>query len=196
MMSDDDSSSVNPDAFDKDYCLALFRRAWQQSDPLAKCALEQNLKGTVLLWTRLHPRREAACRFEEEVTYLRQAFERFWDTMAHHSEECSTFDTILQYLQISLNSVLMDTLRTHLRPKEAEPNSPRESAVAARQNGDEVWERIRASLSDGHEERLAYLLFHCGLKPGEIVRSYPQECSSEQEILYVRRKIMEHVLRE
>ncbi len=46
-------------------------------------------------------------------------------------------------------------------------------------------------LPNKREQRLAYLLFHCGLKSREIVRFCPQE----QEIYQLRRIILERVLR-
>ena len=59
----------------------------------------------------------------------------------------------------------------------------------------EVWEVLQTMLSDEREKRLAYLLFHCGLKPREIVRFCPQEFSDIQEIYRMRRSIMERLLR-
>jgi len=49
-------------------------------------------------------------------------------------------------------------------------------------------------LADQHERRLAYLLYHCGLSPKEIVRFYPQEWSDVQEIHCLRRAILERLL--
>ena len=58
----------------------------------------------------------------------------------------------------------------------------------------EVWEALQAMLSDEREQRLAYLLFHCGLKPREIIRFCPQEWSDVREIYRLRRNIMERLL--
>ena len=49
-------------------------------------------------------------------------------------------------------------------------------------------------LSDEREKRLAYLLFHCGLKPREIIRFCPQEWSDVHEIYRLRRNIMARLL--
>jgi len=35
------------------------------------------------------------------------------------------------------------------------------------------WDQLQAKLSDQREQRLAYLLYHCGLEPAEIVRYWP-----------------------
>ena len=50
-------------------------------------------------------------------------------------------------------------------------------------------------LSNPREQRVAYLLFHCGLKPREIVRLCPQEWRSTEEIYALRHTIMERLLR-
>jgi hypothetical protein len=44
------------------------------------------------------------------------------------------------------------------------------------------------------EQRLAFLLFHCGLDPREIVRFCPQEWNSVQEIYRLRHNILERLL--
>ena len=60
----------------------------------------------------------------------------------------------------------------------------------------EVWEILKALLPNEHEQRLAYLLFHCGLGPGEIVRFCPQEFRDRREIYRLRRNILERLLRQ
>ena len=46
-------------------------------------------------------------------------------------------------------------------------------------------------LSNARERRMAYLLFQCALKPGEIVGRFPNEFSDVNEISRIRRNIME-----
>jgi hypothetical protein len=57
-----------------------------------------------------------------------------------------------------------------------------------------VWEVLQRMLPDEREQRLAYLLFYCGLKSREIVRFCSQEFSDVQEIYRIRRNIMERLL--
>ena len=59
----------------------------------------------------------------------------------------------------------------------------------------ETWESLQLLLTNPREQRVAYLLFHCGLKPREIIRFCPQEFSDIQEIYRLRRNIMERLLR-
>jgi hypothetical protein len=58
----------------------------------------------------------------------------------------------------------------------------------------EVWEILLTMLPDEREKRLAYLYFHCGLGPREIMRLCPQEFRDLHEIYHLRRSIMERVL--
>jgi integrase len=59
----------------------------------------------------------------------------------------------------------------------------------------EVWEALQTLLPSAREQRLAYLLYHCGLRPKEIVHYCSQEWSDVQEIYRLRRHIVEWLLR-
>ncbi len=54
---------------------------------------------------------------------------------------------------------------------------------------------MKSLLAGEREQRVAYLLFHCNLKPREIVRYCPGEFSGEGEIYRIKRNIMERLLR-
>jgi hypothetical protein len=45
-------------------------------------------------------------------------------------------------------------------------------------------------LSNEREQRMVYLLFHCGFKPEEIAGSWPQEFGDISEIARLRRNIV------
>lgn len=57
----------------------------------------------------------------------------------------------------------------------------------------EVWQMLHTLLPDTREQRLAYLLYNCGLRPREIVQLCPQEWSDVQEIYRLRCSIIEHM---
>jgi hypothetical protein len=69
-----------------------------------------------------------------------------------------------------------------------------ESRVKGNAESWEVWNTLKTILPNPSEQRVAYLLFHCGLKPREIVRFCPQEFSDVQEIYRLRYNIMERLL--
>jgi hypothetical protein len=58
-----------------------------------------------------------------------------------------------------------------------------------------MWSQGQARLSSEYERGLAYLLYHCGLKPKEIVRYCPLEWSDVHEVTRLRRIILERLMK-
>jgi hypothetical protein len=181
-----------------EYGLELLRRATVQSDQEAWRGVQHCFSGLVRSWLRRHPKREIACRLESEENYVARAFERFWQaTTLTQRVEFNTLAATLQYLRASLNGVILDTLRTYPRPGEItlpEPGEIGEPCTEDKTNSIEVWETLQTMLSNEREQRLAYLLFHCGLKPREIIRFCPQEFHDVHEISHLRHSIFEQLL--
>jgi DNA-directed RNA polymerase specialized sigma24 family protein len=178
------------------YGVELFRRAIIQSDQEAWAWVQHCFGGMVRGWLRCHPKREVACRLESEENYVAQAFERFWQaTTLTQRVEFSTLAAALQYLRASLHGAILDVLRAYARPREVSSPGPGEPLVEDSTDSSEVWDILQMILSNPREQRLAYLLFHCGLKPREIVHFCPQEWSDVQEIYRLRCNIMERLLR-
>ena len=182
-----------------EYGLELLRRAIVQGDQEAWVGVQHCFNGLVRRWLRRHPKREVACRLESEENYVAQSFERFWQATAlTRHVEFNTLAAALQYLRASLNGAILDTLRAYARPAEVslpEPGEPGEPSMEDVTESSELWEVLQTMLPNQREQRLAYLLFHCGLKSREIVRFCPQEFSDIQEIYRMRRSIMERLLR-
>jgi hypothetical protein len=180
-------------------CLELFHRARVQHDDAALEALRQCFSEFVRDWIGRHPQREVICRFESEEYYAALAFERFWQAVIHRQElEFGTLTAALAYLQASLNGVILDTLRTYSQSSKVafvETDDAGESVVENAEHGGRLWEIIQRMLPNEREQRVAYLLFHCGLQPGEIVRGNPQEFSDVQEVARVRRNIVTWLVR-
>ena len=181
------------------YGLELLYRAIVQSDQEAWAWVQYCFGGMVRGWLRRHPQREVACRLESDENYVAQTFERFWQaTTFNRQVEFSTLAAALQYLRASLNGVILDMLRVYARPREVllpEPGEPGEPLIEDDTENNEVWKSLHMLLTNPREQRVAYFLFHCGLKPREIIRFCPQEFSDIQEIYRLRRNIMERLLR-
>jgi len=192
-------TSRDADSCDDAYTLELFRRAIVQEDQEAWAWVQHCFSGLVRGWLRRHPRKETACRLESDENYVAQAFERFWQaTTLTHRVEFHSLAAALHYLRASLNGAIMDTLRAYARPGEVSLPEPGEAWEPYQEDvtdSSEMWEVLQTMLSNKREQRLAYLLFHCGLKSREIVRFCPQEFSDVQEIYRMRRSIMERLLR-
>jgi hypothetical protein len=177
------------------YSVELLRRAIVEDDHEARLWVQYCFGVLVRGWLRHHPKREAACRLESEETYVALAFERFWRTTTSNQRlEFHQLATALQYQRASLQGVMLDTLRTHARPREVPRTEPGEQHVEDSIESNEVWKVLKTMLPNPSEQRAAYLFFHCGLGPREIVRLCPEEWSSVSEIFALRRTIMERFL--
>ncbi len=180
------------------YGVELLRRATMQDDQEAWAWVHHCFGGVVLNWLRCHPKRVHACRLESEEHYVALAFERFWhSTTSNQRVEFNTLAAALRYLRASLHSAILDTLRAYTRPREItlpEPGEPGEPHMEDVTCSSDVWDILKTLFSKPREVRLAYLLFHCGLKPREIVHFCPQEFDDVREVYGLRCTIMERVL--
>lgn len=180
------------------YGLELLRRAIVRGDQDAWEGVQRCLGEMVRAWLRCHPGREAACRWESEENYVALAFERFWQATAQQRMAFETFAGALAYLRASLNGAILDTLRTYSRSKEVPlpgVGEPGEPYIEDQIDSNEFWQILQSMLPNAREQQLAYLLYHCGLKPREVVRFCPQEWSDIQEVYRLRRNIMDRLLR-
>jgi hypothetical protein len=177
----------------------LLRRATVEVDQEAWIWVQHCFGELVRGWLRRHPNSAAASRLENDEYYVALAFERFWQaTTLKHRLEFTRLAAALCYLRASLQGAILDTLRRYARPREVPlpgPGEPGELQVEDNSKRSDIWEVLQTMLSNPREQRAAYLLFHCGLKPREIVRLCPQEWSSVGEIYALRRTIMQRLLR-
>jgi hypothetical protein len=167
-------------------CLDVLRRASIHGDIQAWTAFQLYLEDTVLGWFHEHPGNQAVCRVQSDTHFVARAFEWFWQAVVQGLVDCETLSEVLMYLLACLNGVILETLRVSRRPgtvlhpwSDAEDHPDRNA----------VWDKLQALLSNECERRLAYLLYHCGLKPAEIVSNSPQEWSDVHEIACLRRII-------
>jgi hypothetical protein len=173
------------------------RRAIVEGEQDAQLRLQQSLGDIIREWLRHHPRRETAYYLGNEEFYVATTFERFWQLACDVQLEFSTFDSMMPYLRLSLNGAILDMLRTSSRPKEVQlpqPDFLRKQQMEDDTSCHGVWERLQKDLLNVHEQRLAYLLFHCGLKPREIIHHYSQEFRDVCEINRLRLHIMGRLL--
>jgi hypothetical protein len=172
------------------YSLELMRCAITQGDQDAWAEFQQSLEETVLTWLHAHPGRESACLCKSELHFVALAFERLRQAAIQGKVAYKTLSEVFVYLRASLNGVILEALRISACPEAVSQRLSGERYVEGHPKSREVWDLLQARLSSECERRLGYLLYHCGLGPGEIVRCYPQEWSDVHEIARLRRIIL------
>jgi hypothetical protein len=181
------------------YGLELFRRALQECDPFAWEIIQLHFTEMMLQWMRSHPLRNVARNYDSDENYVAQGFTRFWQaTIRNKQIHFKSLAAILRYLRASLNGVIIDTLRAYSRPREIslpETGGPGEPVIEDGDDDYKVWEVIRSLLPDERQQRVAYLIYRCGLKPREIIQFCSPEFSDIQEIYRLRRSIFERLQR-
>lgn len=181
--------------------LELFQRALSRRDDDAWSLLVERYQGLVLAWVRNHARHDLAYRYHNPEYYVALAFERFWQATARNrSLNFTSLEAALSYLKASLNGAILDTLRSYTRPEVPLPEPgclyPVELASEDSPYEHDLWDTIKNLIPTSREQRIAYLLFHCGLKPREIVQFCPDEFPEVREVHRLRRNIVERLLRQ
>ena len=171
--------------------LELVRRATTQGDQQAWTVFQQSLEETVLGWFHEHSGREAACKLQSEWYFVALAFERLRQAILLRQVDCEKLSEVLVFLHVSLNGAILETLRASKRP---------EAVSSIWQDGEDsrvkrdLWDWLQARLPNRQEQRLAYLLYHCGLEPSEIVRCCPREWSNVHEVIRLRHVILKRLM--
>jgi hypothetical protein len=175
------------------YAIELFRRATRHGDQEAWAGVRHCFSESVRGWLHRHPNKEAACRLDNEEHYVALTFARCWQATTSQQVEFDQLSAVLRYLQVCLNGVILDALRVYSRLKVVslqEPVEPGKPLGEDSPDSDEIWGLLKAMLPNEREQRLAYLLFHCGLSPSEILTYAPQEFCDVHEICRLRRNIL------
>ena len=179
-----------------EYCLELLCRMTIE-DNLEACEIAQKcLSETVRGWIKHHPSSTIAADLDNEESYIAQTFTRFYQASVSKRVHFGCLFDVLQCLKAILNSVILNTLRNYSRPHEILPSHTGDIEVAAtiHSNSSEVWENLKKGLSDAREQRMAFLLFNCGLSPDEIVQSFPEEFLEVEEIARLRQRTIKQLL--
>ena len=179
-----------------EYVVELLRAATMQGDQDARVRVQECLGDVVRGWLHSHPNIEASCCPGNEEYYVAMAFDLFWQVTIDQQIEFNALSTGLHYLRASLNGAILDRLRASSRPKAAplrQTGSSEDPLMEDTTTSAEFWELLQSGLFNEREKRLAYLLFHCGKGPREIVRC-SQEFSEIYEIYHLRHNIMERLL--
>jgi len=176
----------------------LLHQALVQGDQDAWAELQECLGETMRRWLHTHPSKEAAWSFESKEHYVGLAFERFRRAAIEGQVAFETQASALVYLRASLNGTILDSLRAYSRPRAVPvplPGAPSGPHFEDRTTSLELWEILQKVLPSERERRLAYLLYHCGLGPREIVQFCQEEWSGVHEVARLRRSILERLMK-
>ena len=160
------------DPSNDEYAIELLRRARMHTDQNARIEVQQYLGSVVRGWLYRHPNRDALYQLGNTEKYIDAAFERFWQVTIDQQIDFNDLTTVMQYLFVSLNVAILDKLRASSGIRKvslSQSTFPGETLPEDAISSNVVWERLQPHLLNVREQRLVYLLFHCGLKPQEIV---------------------------
>ena len=182
------------------YCVEILRRALIEQTDEAWSVLQRCFSEIVRVWLRSHPYSDVALRQDSEENYIAQTFARFWYAVRDQHLALGSLTAALRYLHATLNGLLTDTLRSHLRQRTwevplPEPGCPEEPGKEEPLESEQLWEGIQKLLVNERERRLFFLLYGCGLKPREVVSRCPQEFSDVKDIYRLTTNIMERLRR-
>lgn len=188
------------ESFHDRYGVEILRHALIEQSDEAWSAFEECFSGTVRVWLRSHPYSDVALRRDSEENYIARTFTRFWYAVRDQHLALGSLPAILRYLHATLNGLLTDTLRSHLRQCTREvslpqPGCPEEPGAEDPLQSERLWEGIQKLLVNQRERRLFFLLYGCGLKPRQVVVRCPQEFSDVKEIYRLNANIIERLRR-
>jgi hypothetical protein len=171
--------------------MELWRYAKTHGDLETWAVFQQCLEETVLTWLLEHPGSQVVCRMHSEWHFVSLAFGRLRQAVVQEQVVCETLSEVLVFLRVSLNGAILDALRVSSRPGAVSSLWPEGKD---RPDRSEFWDWLQALLSGEREQRLSYLLYHCGLETSEIVRSSPQGWSDVHEVARLRNIILARLM--
>jgi hypothetical protein len=187
------------------YCFELFRRAIVHSNQQAWELLYRQYHPLVLGWVHRHDL--FASSGEEADYFVNGAFEKMWTRLTP-----TTFDrfpdlkSILRYLQMCVNSAIVDAARSReqvTRLEDVEPALVVSSSKTAGQGEAfvdleraELWGWLYAQLKDVKEEQAVYGTYVLGLKPQELFSHYRNTFRDVNEVYRVKENVLDRLRRD
>ncbi len=101
-----------------EYVMELLRRVRMGADQNAWAEVRQCLDRVIRVWLYRYPNRDALFQADNVQNYLDATFERFWQLTIDHQTDFKALSTMMQYLFVSLNGVILDRLRACSPPED------------------------------------------------------------------------------
>jgi hypothetical protein len=186
-----------PSASPVNSCFELFRRAIQERDEQAWALAYEQYRRIILSWVSRNTLFYATG--EEAEFFAHEAFARMWEYLtAEKFVRLPNLRSLLSYLKMCVNSVLVDYMRRLERPAEELTESipnPQENGME-QLDRERLWRIIDTQLHDDKEWLVVRGLFVWGFKPGELYSHYQTIFRDVKEIYTIRENVLNRLRRD
>jgi DNA-directed RNA polymerase specialized sigma24 family protein len=193
--------------YDSRYCFEMLRRAIALHDQQAWEYVYQQYRPLVAGWVERHPLFNALD--EDTEFFVNQVFEILWIRLKPEKFALSPgLSGVLSYLRKCVNSVLVDTMRSHERHElfgekgdehdeiqSSEEEQPEQTALK-RDTAEKLWSMLVKRCKDNKERAVAHGSFVMSLKAAEIFEEYPEVFTSMQEVYRVKENLVTRLKRD
>lgn len=189
---------------DTRFCFELFRRALCEQDQAAWSLLVDQYRVLVRGWIRRHPSFPESG--ENDAFFLNRAFERLWSSI--DEAKFKRFDdlrAVLRYLQMCINSVIIDhhratravAMQTELSERDSALSNPSiELWALDRVERSRLWSYVQGTAKDRKELVCIHASFVLGLKPKQIMENFAEEFADVNEIYLVKQNVLARLRRD
>lgn len=192
---------------DARFCYELFRRAIMGNDQAAWECLYQHYQPLVLSWIHRHG---LSTVLNEEPQYLaNRAFERMWSGInAAKFASFPDLKSILRYLQMCVNAVLVDAARSRTRASLVEEEALESSVsnsserrsledrVLHKTQAEGLWSLLEERCKDYKERCILMGMFVNALKARQLYVEYPGLFQDIQEVYRVKENLLARLQRD
>lgn len=191
---------------DPAYCYELMRRAFVEKDQRAWDLVYAQYKTQLIRWTVRHPQSLLAGLETEDC--VQRVFLRLFRVITPEKfGQFPSLAVVLRYIQMTVNSVIMDAVRAAQRQQwlntldgeeEDLPRSALTGAEATWTDDDRQrwWALITAKLKDERELVIIRAAFVLAMKPAEILKTYPHLFHGVDEIYRTKQNLLDRLSRD
>lgn len=190
---------------DPRFCFEIFRRAILDQDGEAWECVYRQYQPLVAGWVERHS--QFHLLDEDKDYFVNLAFEKMWASVTPSKfARFADLNALLGYLKMCVGSAIIDHGRMLARRKleelveqadtEIQDDLPSaEEQVINRFQYQELWNQVKALISDPKEYHVLYGSFVLDLKPREIVENYPEDFKTVRDVYRVKENLLERLRR-
>jgi DNA-directed RNA polymerase specialized sigma24 family protein len=181
------------------FCFELLRRGFVNRDQIAWDLVYAQYKAQILRWVLHHPHFPATGDEAEDL--MQSVFVRLLGVMTPEKfAQFPTLAALLRYVQMTVNSVIMDVTRKRpaRKPGDIDDDATEISAPEAPLSPiekDELWRLIVSRLKGEGDLLLIRASFIWDMKPAEIHQTWPQVFTDVNEVYRMKQNILDRLSR-